>query len=254
MTSTYTVTRDQIISTSLRKLGVLELGDTPDADTISNASISLNLLIKQMSTEGLKLWKNSELIVPLTANTTSYVLGGVTSTLMYDSLSPTTPITDKPLKVIQGWYRNTQVTPNIDIPVQLLSKQEYNTLGSKFSTGASNSVFYDPKTTYGMLYVYLTPDTSTSSNTQLRLVAQMPLNDISSASDVPDFPSEWMNCLVWNLADQLAIEYGVAMNYRQEIAQRASMYKDQLTGWDVESTSTFFQPDFRSVTSSAYSR
>ena len=29
MSSTYTVTRDQIISLALRKLGVLEIGDTP---------------------------------------------------------------------------------------------------------------------------------------------------------------------------------------------------------------------------------
>ena len=33
MSSTFTVTRDQIIQLALRKLGVLELGDTPDAAT-----------------------------------------------------------------------------------------------------------------------------------------------------------------------------------------------------------------------------
>ena len=254
MSSTYTVTRDQIISSALRKLGVLELGDTPDANTISNASISLNLLIKQMSTEGLKLWKNSEIIVPLTQNQTSYILGGVSTTLMYDSQNPTVAISDKPLKVIQGFYRNSQMTPNIDTPVMLLSKQEYNVLGSKFSTGTANSIFYDPKTTYGLLYVYLTPDLNAQTNISLHLVSQMPLDDISASSSIPDFPNEWMNCLVWNLADQLAIEYGVPMNYRTEIAQRAQVYKEQLNSWDVENTSTFLQPDFRSVTGSAYSR
>lgn len=254
MSSTYTVTRDQIITSALRKLGVLELGSVPDADTISNASVSLNLFIKQMSTEGLKLWKNTELVIPLVANQTSYTLGGASSTLMYDSQNLVVPITDKPLKVIQGFYRNIQITPNIDIPVTLLSKQEYNMLGSKYSTGTANSIFYDTKTTYGLLYVYLTPDTNAQTNLSLHLIAQMPLNDISTASSVPDFPNEWMNCLVWNLADQLAIEYGVPMNYRNEISQRAQMYREQLGSWDVENTSTFFQPDFRSVTSSAYNR
>ena len=47
MSSTYTVTRDQIISLALRKLGVLEIGDTPDANTVANAALSLNLFIKQ---------------------------------------------------------------------------------------------------------------------------------------------------------------------------------------------------------------
>jgi hypothetical protein len=75
---------------------------------------------------------------------------------------------------------------------------------------------------------------------------------LNDPGDTPDFPNEWFNCLVWNLADQLAIEYGVPMNYRQEIMGRALMYKTELTDWDVESTSSFFQPDARSVYS--YSR
>lgn len=254
MTSTYVVTRDQIISIALRKLGVLELGDTPDANTLANANMSLNLLIKQMSTEGLKLWKNQELVIPLTSSKTLYVLGGSTSDLMYDSLSPTTAITDRPLKALQAFYRNVSTTPVIDTPVMLLSKQEYNVLGSKASTGTANSVFLDVKALSSLLYVYLTPDTFSQSNLQLHLVAQMPLNDIMLSTDIPDFPNEWMNTLVWNLADQLAIEYGVPMNYRQEIAQRAMTYKAQLNDWDVDAYSTSFSPDYRSIGGSAYSR
>ena len=74
---------------------------------------------------------------------------------------------------------------------------------------------------------------------------QMPMNDINKAADVPDFPNEWMNCLVWNLADQLAMDYTVPANHRQEIATRALGYAEHMTNWDVESTSTFFQPDLR---------
>ena len=227
MSSTYSISRDTIIALALRKLGVLELGDTPDSASLANASMSLNLLIKQMSTEGLKLWKNSELVIPMVAGQTTYILGGSTSALMYDTQAPTTAITDRPLKAIQGFYRNIQVTPNIDIPVMLLSKNEYLTLGSKFSTGTANSLFYDVKALNGILYVYLTPDLNSQTNLQIHLVCQMPLNDILLSTDIPDFPNEWMNCLVWNLADQLAIEYGVPMNYRQEIMQRAAAYKAQ---------------------------
>lgn len=252
MSSSYTVTRNEVIYLALRKLGVIEIGDTPDADTINNAAMSLNLLIKQMSTDGLKLWKVSELIVPLIANQTTYTLGGSSSALMYDALAPTVAIIDKPLKVIQGFYRNISVTPYIDTPVMVMSKQEYNVLGSKFSTGTANTILYDPRQLNGVLYVYLTPDANASANLQLHLVAQMPLGDISTSSSIPDFPNEWMNCLVWNLADQLALEYGVPMNARQEVAARALTYRTQLSDWDVEVSSSFFQPDFRSVGSSSY--
>ena len=254
MSSTYTVTRDQIITLALRKLGVLEIGSSPDLDTVANAAMSLNLLIKQLSTDGLKLWKISELIIPLTSGQTTYTLGGSSSALMYDSLNPTVAITDKPLKVIQGFYRNLQSTPAIDTPVMLVSKQEYNVLGSKFSTGTANTIFYDPRKLNGVLYVYLTPDINAQTNLQLHIVAQLPLDDLDTALGIPDFPNEWMNCLVWNLADQLAMEYGVPMNARQEIAQRAGGYKTQLVDWDVEASSTFFQPDFRSTSNNSYGR
>ena len=252
MSSTYTISRDQIISLALRKLGVLEIGAVPDTDTIDNAAMSLNLIIKQFSIEGLKLWKNSELIIPLVTNQSTYILGGSTSTLMYDSLNPTVAITDRPLKVIQGFYRNNSVSPHIDIPVMVISKQEYNVLGSKFSTGTANTIFYDTKKLNGVLYVYLTPDVNASTNMELHIITQLPLDDLSTALAIPDFPNEWMNCLVWNLADQLSLEYGVPMNFRQEIAMRAGTYKTLLTDWDVEAASTFFAPDFRSTGNSSY--
>jgi len=254
MSSIYTVTRDQIITLALRKLGVLEIGSSPDPDTVANAAMSLNLLIKQLSTDGLKLWKICELIIPLTSGQTTYTLGGSTSTLMYDSLNPTVAITDKPLKAIQGFYRNMQSTPPIDTPVMLVSKQEYNVLGSKFSTGTANTIFYDPRKLNGVLYVYLTPDLNAQTNLELHIIAQLPIDDLTSALDIPDFPNEWMNCLVWNLADQLALEYGVPMNARQEIGLRATAYKTLLSDWDVEASSTFFAPDFRSTSNNSYGR
>ena len=252
MASTYAITREQVITLALRKLGVLEIGTTPDADTMANASMSLDLLIKQMSMEGLKMWKNTELVIPLTAGLTTYVLGGAASTLMYDSLDLLhTPLTDKPLKVIQGFYRNVQTSSYQDTPVLLVSKEEYNRLSSKTQQGTANTIFYDVKKLSGVLYVYLTPDANAQAYLELHLVAQMPLND-TAVGVVPDFPNEWLNCLVWSLADQLAIEYSVPMNYRQEITQRAVMYREQATGWDVEYTPTFFSPDFRSTNNSSY--
>jgi hypothetical protein len=102
--------------------------------------------------------------------------------------------------------------------------------------------------------VYLTPDSNAQTNLQLHLVAQMPLNDLSLSTDIPDFPNEWMNCLVWTLADELALQYGVPMNARQEITQRSMMYKEKLSDWDVEASSTFFAPDFRSTSTNSYGR
>ena len=238
MSSTFTITRDQVIQLALRKLGVLDLGETPDTVSITNASFSLNLFIKQMATQGLKLWKINNIVLPLVTNQTKYTIGPPID-------GPVDLDTDKPLKVIQAWLRNTSVTPNIDIPLMALSQQEYNTLGSKFSTGVANSYYYQVRNKIGELYVYLTPDSGTAEDYEVYLTVQQPMDDLNKAQEIPDFPNEWMNTLVWNLADQLAIEYSVPANHRQEIAQRAKMYRDELTDWDVEVTSTYFQPNMR---------
>lgn len=234
MTTTYSVTRDQVITAAFRKLGMVEPGATLDATLLSDASLTLNLMIKMWATDGLKIWTINELTLPLVNNKTSYTIGPASDLT-----------TDKPLKLIQAWLRNISVTPNIDTPLQILSKQEYNILGSKSSTGTSNSVFLDPRVTTSTLYVYLTPDVATSTNYQMHLVVQRPMSDITLGTDIPDFPVEWMQALVWGLADQLAIENSVPANHRQEIMVKAEAYKQQMSGWDVESTSTFFIPDLR---------
>lgn len=242
MSSNYSITRDQIILTALRKIGVVEPGDTSatiDANIVTNCAQALNLMVKQWMTEGIKLWTVTDYTLTLVASQTEYIIG------------PSGPdlVADKPLRLIQGLIRNISVTPYVDTPLQILSKQEYTTLGSKFSTGIANSVYLNPGTTSTSVKLFLTPDTSTTTNYQVILTCQRPINDISSSSSIPDFPNEWMQALVWGLADQLSLEFGLPINHRQEVMLRAEKYKDQLMDWDVEYESTFFQPNSRNFSS-----
>lgn len=242
-TSTYSITRDQIIITALRKLGTVEPADTTstiDSNIVTNCAQALNLMVKQWMTEGIKLWTVTDYTLTLVASQTSYIIG------------PSGPdlVADKPLRLIQGLLRNISVTSYIDTPLQILSKQEYTTLGSKFSTGIANSVYLNPGLTSATVKFFLTPDTSTATNYRAILTCQRPIYDISASNDVPDFPNEWMQALVWGLADQLSLEYGLPVNHRQEVLLRAEKYKMQLMDWDVEYESTFFHPDSRNFTPS----
>ena len=240
MSSNYSITRDQIIITALRKLGAVEPQDTAstiDANIVTNCAQALNLMVKQWMTEGIKLWTVTEVNFPLVLNQTSYTAG--------PSLCDIT--TDKPLRIIQAWVRNTVVTPDIDIPLNIISRQEYNMLGSKFSTGTANSIYLNPGVTTSTIKLFLTPDASAVATYTVYMVVQRPINDISSSSAVPDFPNEWMQALVWGLADQLALEYGLPVNHRQEVLMKAEKYRDLLMEWDIENESTFFTPDVRSA-------
>ena len=238
MSSNFSITRDQIIVSALRKLGTVEPSDTSstiDANLVTNGAQAFNLMLKQWMTEGIKLWTVNEQSFPLQSGKTSYTFGPTLCDFTVD----------KPMRLIQAWYRNNTVTPVIDTPLNIISKQEYNTFGSKFSTGVANSIYLNPGLTTSTVKLFLTPDLLTSTMYKVFMVTQRPIFDIMNPSDIPDFPNEWMQALVWGLADQMALEFGLPVNHRQEVMMRAEKYKDQLLGWDVENEPTFFQPDSR---------
>ena len=235
-TTTYSVTRNDIIQASLRLLGVLEEGSVPNATAIENASMVLNLLIKDWMTDGIKLWTVNEIILPLVDNQTQYTMGEDSSNDL---------VTAKPLRIIQAILRNNSVNPTIDMPMTIISEQEYNILGSKKSQGNVNTVMYKPYVNHGILSVFLTPNQQVAEDYTLHLNVQRPIQDITSSNQTFDFPQEWYQALRWGLASELAADYGLDLNRAGLVIQRAESYKQRLMAWDVENASTFFQPDAR---------
>jgi len=234
--TTYALTRDQIIQFALRKIGALALGATPDSTEVTNAAQALDMMIKSWVTKGIKLWTINEITIPLVASQTSYILGPTGAT-------PTPDVeTDKPMKLMQAWLRNTSVTPNNDIPLQVLSQQEYNQFGSKFSTGVSNAAYLQVGRDTSTLYTYLTPDTNAASMYQMHIVTQRLLQDAGISTANLDFPGEWLYALGWNLAAELSVDYGVDQQRLQYIEAKAGKFLTEVEDFDTEYNSVFFSP------------
>lgn len=228
MSATYSVTRDQIISAALRILGVVSAGETPSPVDYQTCAEALNLYVKQLQTKGMPLWKVEDLQVPMVTGQKTYTLG------------PTGNVTcDRPLRVVMAFIRDSQ---NNDTTLQQISRQEYMQQGFKNSQGVPNQFYYDPQLTNGVLYVY---DVPADSSHTIHLQVQSPISDISSPTSVPEFPNEWFNCLKFGLADQIAMEYGVPANVRQELMMRSDKYLEIMTDWSQEEASTNFMPDTR---------
>lgn len=233
-TTSFTVTRDAIISYALRKIGVLELGVTADATVVTNASEALNMMTKSWITKGIKLWTATELSLPLVSGQTSYTIGPASNL-----------VANKPMKLVQAWLRDTTATPDIDIPLQVVSKYEYNLFSSKYSTSTPNSVYLDVGRDVSTLYVYLTPDSTAAGKYQLRLSTQRQIFDVSAASDNLDFPSEWYYTLGWNLALELATDNAVDEATYNRVAAMATKTLAEVEDFDREDTSVFFTPTQR---------
>lgn len=228
MTAVYSINRDQIISASLRTLGVIGAGDQPTPEDFQNCAQALNLYIKQLQTKGLPLWKYVDLNVPMVVNQYIYLLG------------PTGDVVcDRPLRVLMAFIRNPQGN---DTVLQQVSRQEYMSLGVKTSQGTPNQFYYDPQLDNGKLFLYNVPN---GTGYTVHLQVQSPISDVTNPASTPEFPSEWFNCLKFGLADQLALEYGVSAQVRAELSRRADKYLEEMTDWSQEEAATDFQPEFR---------
>ena len=222
----YSQTRDDIIKRALRLIGALAQGESPTTDQVTEAAVALNGLVKAWEADGMPLWAIKERTITLQATTNSYTL--------------TTP---KPLKVIQAWYRN--VTSNVDVPMRVITRDEYNRLGNKSSAGTPIQVYYEPRRDDGILHVFPTPSATDAANVSIHIVYQAPFDDFDQATDTPDFPQEWYDAVTYGLATRLAPEYGLPIPDRKTLWQEMSIIKQDALNFGLEEGSIYFQVDRR---------
>lgn len=227
----FATSRNELVTGSLRVAGAIAQGETPSATLISETSEALNMLVKAMQADGMPLWAIKQYNVTLTA-TSSYTIG-VGSTVN----------TPKPLKVVQAFLHNTAT--NIDIPMRIITRDEYNRLGNKTSTGQPIQLFYEPLNTTGVMHVFPVPDTYSIANCQVTLVYQRPFEDFDASTDEPDFPQEYYHCIKLLLADVIAPEHGLSIQERQDLSKRAQLAKMDALGFGTEEGSMFLQADVR---------
>lgn len=228
----FTVTRDDIIKGALRLCGALALGETPTADQVSEASDALNMLVKAWQADGMALWARGEYTLALTLDTKSYTIG----------LGQTVNIA-KPLKITQAILHDTQT--NVDIPMRIITRDEYLRLGNKSTNGQPIQIYYDPQRDTGVLYVYPPANSSAVSYKQIKFTYQKPFEDFDASTDNPDFPQEWYEALKYGLASRLAGEYGISMDDRRQLMQEAILIKNDALSFGTEEGSFWFTPDYR---------
>lgn len=229
----FSVTRDDIIKRALRLVGALAQGETPTTDQVSEAASALNGLVKAWQADGMPLWAIKTYALTLVAGTSVYRIG-VGQTVN----------THKPLKVTQAWNHNT--ISKVDIPMRIITRQEYNILGNKTSAGNPIQVYYDPQNAYGDLNVFPVPTSVEAAANTINIVYQRPFEDFDASTDTPDFPQEWYDAITYGLACRLAPEYGVPIPDRKTLWQEMTIIKQDALNFGLEEGSLYFMRDNRS--------
>lgn len=226
-TTSFSISRDDIIKGALRKIGVVAQGEVPTQAQYDEGAFSLNLLIKAWEADGMPLWALRTTPITLSGGINSYEIG----------LGKTVN-TDKPLKVIQAWNRN--IISNVDVPMRIITKQEYSILGNKTISGNPIQIYYEPLRDSGILHIFPTPSDTDASQQQIYITYQRPYEDFNSSTDTPDFPQEWYMAVLYGLAVILASEYGVPIDQRQVLGREAADMKMAALSFGTEEGSLYF--------------
>lgn len=231
--TTWELTRNQIISSALRKLAVLAKGQSADAEDLSNGTEALNaVLARMMVNHGMPLWARKEYTFSLTSATATYRIGA--------GQTINTPF---PLKIHQAILVDTASDSQIEMIIG--SIYDYHRLGNIESSGQPINLYYTPQVNYGDIVVWPVPDSSAATNKDIKIIYQRPFEDFVNSTDTPDFPKEWHQAIIYDLAVALAPEYSVPLNDRKMLVEEAKIYRDEALSYGADMVSFFVQPDRR---------
>ena len=214
----FTLTREDIITEAFQLLGIGMEGEDITAFMSETASKSLNMMIKSWETQGANLWAISDTTLALVAGTASYTLSPRALEVFNVRLSS-----------------SSQETPMIE-----MSRDEYFDLPDKTSQGKPTQYFYDPQRTTGTLYIW---PTSSNATDEIKYNYRRTLEDMDGNTDEADFPQEWMETLVYNLAMRLRPKYG--RPYDPEVGARAIELERQLLAWGQENESIYIGIEYQ---------
>lgn len=221
----FNVTRNQLIEGALRICGVIAVGEAPTDAMYYTASEALNMIVKAWQADGMPVWATKEYTLTLTTDTSSY------------TISP------KLLKVIQAYNHNTST--NIDIPMRIITREEYNRLGNKTTSGNPILLLAIPNLTDTTVKVYPRPTAVEAAANTVVLVYQKQFDDFDADTDNPEFPSEFFDALKFALANRLSYEYGVDTVDKKQLFEQSIILKTDALGFGTEEGSMYLGVDIR---------
>lgn len=145
----------------------------------------------------------------------------------------------RPLRIINS--RRYNFASGLDIPMNpALSRLDYRELPNKDATGTPTQFFYDPQIPAGNIYIWPTENIVVDA---IKFTWMRELQDFATDANTPDFPQEWLDTLIYNLAFSMAPEFGVPQEQYAMIKEQAALYLDLAMGFDREPESIYFQLD-----------
>lgn len=187
-----------LISGALRALGVLASGEAPTANEQTDAFNSLNDMLDSWANERLTLYATVRASYALIPNHNPHTIGTEGS----PDFSATRPIRiDRASLVLAS-------SGNAELPIKVQSDHEWQITQGKVTTGMPVFLWYDSQ--YPLANIWLQP-VPVEADT-LVLYCWQQLGRFASVNTTVDMPPGYLRALRFNLAKELAMEYGKSLS------------------------------------------
>lgn len=219
---TWELNRNEIIEAAYRKLGIPGEGNTLTATQYSDAAQALNAIIALAVTDGMALWKRTTMSATPSTTSQEYTIVGA-------------------VKVAQVVYHDTVSGTRYELEGKVLNDFYRLPAGT---TGNPVSWMWQPSITGGTLSIWpFYSDATTVANVELLVTYQKKFDGFdATTTDTLDFPSYWLQAIIYKLATSLAPENGIPINDRGLLMQEAKLYWDQASDYGDDDGSLFIQP------------
>ena len=189
-----TTTAGDQINGALRLIGQLAEGETPSAATSQDALTAFNQMLDSWSTEKLSIFTTQEQIYIWPAG------------FLTKSLGPTGDfIGNRPITMDDATYF-VDPANGISFGIMLINQQQYDGIAVKTVTSTYPQVMW-VNTSYPNIEMHLYP--VPTKPLEWHFISVQELAQAPSLSTTLSFPPGYMRCFKYNLACEIAAEFGV---------------------------------------------
>lgn len=193
-------TANDLIRYTLKAIGVVGVGQTPQAEDLSDAFSTLQAMLAQWQRKRWLIWHLVD-VAKVSTGVPSYTVcsGGDFNVA-------------RPDRIEAAFLRQTvPAQPSaIDYPLRLLeAREDYNRIALKTMESFPQWVFYDAAFPAGILYPWPVPQASIY---EIHITLKEQLLQFTSPTQVINLPPEYIEALWTNLALRLAPLYQATIN------------------------------------------
>lgn len=177
-----------LIKKAMQKVGILVKSEVPDDDEANDALDSLNALIASWSNYSYNI--TTRVRETFSLPTTTNITIGTGQTFN----------TTRPIQIVDAYC--SQGT--IDYPMEIVNAEQYDSISFKSIQGRPQYLSYDNGYPTGNINVYPV----SSGGYTLTILSEKAITGFATLDTELNLPEGWERALVYNLALELAPEYG----------------------------------------------